>query len=46
MYLHRAENFIQHLLKDFPKEEKALRMYCDKIRSVQQIPFVQFTDGE
>jgi all-trans-retinol 13,14-reductase len=28
------ENFIQHLLKDFPYEEKALRMYCDKIQEV------------
>lgn len=28
------ENFIQHLLKDFPAEEKALRIYCDKIKEV------------
>lgn len=28
------ENFIQHLLKDFPREEKALRTYCDKIKEV------------
>ena len=28
------ENFIQHLLKDFPNEEKALRLYCDKIQEV------------
>jgi all-trans-retinol 13,14-reductase len=28
------ENFIQHLLKDFPGEEKGLRMYCDKIKEV------------
>ena len=28
------ENFIQHLLKDFPDEEKALRLYCDKIKEV------------
>ena len=28
------ENFIQHLLKDFPAEEKGLRMYCDKIKEV------------
>ena len=28
------ENFIQHLLKDFPHEEKALRLYCDKIQEV------------
>jgi all-trans-retinol 13,14-reductase len=28
------ENFIQHLLKDFPNEEKALRLYCDKIKEV------------
>jgi all-trans-retinol 13,14-reductase len=28
------ENFIRHLLKDFPNEEKALRRYCDKIQEV------------
>ena len=28
------ENFIQHLLKDFPAEEKGLRLYCDKIKEV------------
>ena len=28
------ENFIQHLLKDFPHEERALRLYCDKIKEV------------
>lgn len=28
------ENFVQHLLKDFPDEEKAIRLYCDKIREV------------
>jgi len=28
------ENFIQHLLKDFPAEEKALRLYCEKIKEV------------
>ncbi len=28
------ENFIQHLLKDFPAEEKGLRKYCDKIKEV------------
>lgn len=28
------ENFIQHLLKNFPNEEKALRLYCEKIQDV------------
>lgn len=28
------ENFIQHLLKDFPGEETALRRYCAKIKEV------------
>lgn len=28
------ENFIRHLLVDFPDEEKALRLYCDKIKEV------------
>lgn len=35
-YVHAQgyENFIQQLLKDFPAEEKALRLYCDKIKEV------------
>lgn len=28
------ENFVQRLLRDFPGEEKALRLYCDKIQEV------------
>lgn len=28
------DNFIQKLLVDFPSEEKALRLYCDKIKEV------------
>ena len=28
------DNFIQKLLVDFPNEEKALRLYCDKIKEV------------
>lgn len=28
------ENFIQKLLVNFPQEEKALRLYCDKIKEV------------
>jgi len=28
------ENFIQTLLKYFPEEEKAIRIYCDKIKEV------------
>ncbi|HMX38053.1 MAG TPA: NAD(P)/FAD-dependent oxidoreductase, partial [Ferruginibacter sp.] len=34
VYAQGYENFIQHLLKDFPNEEKALRTYCDKIKDV------------
>ena len=34
VYAQGYENFIQHLLKDFPNEEKALRLYCDKIKEV------------
>ena len=34
VYAQGYENFIQHLLKDFPDEEKALRLYCDKIKEV------------
>jgi all-trans-retinol 13,14-reductase len=28
------ENFIQQLLKHFPDEEQALRLYCDKIKEI------------
>ncbi len=34
VYAQGYENFIQHLLKDFPTEEKGLRLYCDKIKEV------------
>ena len=34
VYAQGYENFIQHLLKDFPNEEKGLRLYCDKIKEV------------
>ncbi len=33
-YAQGYENFIQRLLQDFPNEEKALRLYCDKIKEV------------
>ncbi|MFT3932345.1 MAG: NAD(P)-binding protein [Chitinophagaceae bacterium] len=33
-YAQGYENFINHLLKDFPEEEKALRTYCDMIKYV------------
>ncbi|MBK6633053.1 MAG: NAD(P)/FAD-dependent oxidoreductase [Chitinophagaceae bacterium] len=33
-YAQGYENFIQRLLKDFPNEEKALRMYCDQIKEI------------
>ncbi|HQW84321.1 MAG TPA: NAD(P)-binding protein, partial [Ferruginibacter sp.] len=34
VYAQGYENFIQHLLKDFPNEEKSLRQYCDKIKEL------------
>jgi all-trans-retinol 13,14-reductase len=34
VYAQGYENFIQHLLKEFPAEEKALRLYCGKIKEV------------
>jgi len=34
VYAQGYENFIQHLLKDFPDEEIALRLFCDKIKEV------------
>jgi len=33
-YAQGYENFIQRLLKDFPNEEKALRLYCDQIKEI------------
>ncbi|MEO6491039.1 MAG: NAD(P)/FAD-dependent oxidoreductase [Ferruginibacter sp.] len=35
-YVHAQgyENFIRGLLKDFPAEENAIRLYCDKIKEV------------
>jgi len=40
------ENFIQHLLKDFPAEEKGLRMYCDKIKEVcSKFPLYNLRSG-
>jgi all-trans-retinol 13,14-reductase len=33
-YAQGYENFINHLLADFPNEEMALRQYCDKIKEV------------
>ncbi len=40
------ENFIQHLLKDFPAEEKGLRLYCDKIKEVcNKFPLYNLRSG-
>jgi all-trans-retinol 13,14-reductase len=46
VYAQGYENFIQHLLKDFPGEEKALRMYCDKIKEVcSKFPLYNLRSG-
>ncbi len=34
VYAQGYENFVQHLLKEFPAEEKALRLFCEKIKEV------------
>ena len=40
------ENFIQRLLVDFPNEEKALRLYCDKIQEVcSRFPLYNLREG-
>ncbi|MEO7313082.1 MAG: NAD(P)/FAD-dependent oxidoreductase [Chitinophagaceae bacterium] len=47
-YVHAQgyENFIQHLLKDFPAEEKGLRLYCDKIKEVcSKFPLYNLRSG-
>jgi all-trans-retinol 13,14-reductase len=46
VYAQGYENFIRHLLKDFPAEEKALRYYCDKIREVcSKFPLYNLRSG-
>jgi len=46
VYAQGYENFIQHLLKDFPGEEKALRLYCDKIKEVcSKFPLYNLRSG-
>lgn len=45
-YAQGYENFIQRLLKDFPAEEKALRLYCDKIKEVcSKFPLYNLRSG-
>lgn len=47
-YVHAQgyENFIRQLLKDFPGEEKALRLYCDKIKEVcDKFPLYNLRSG-
>jgi len=46
VYAQGYENFIQHLLKDFPDEEKGLRLYCDKIKEVcSRFPLYNLRSG-
>ncbi len=46
VYAQGYENFIRHLLKDFPHEEKALRTYCDKIKEVcSRFPLYNLRSG-
>jgi len=46
VYAQGYENFIQHLLKDFPAEEQALRLYCDKIKEVcSKFPLYNLRSG-
>lgn len=46
VYAQGYENFIQHLLKDFPNEEEALRLYCDKIKEVcSKFPLYNLRSG-
>lgn len=46
VYAQGYENFIHHLLKDFPGEEKAIRQYCDKIREVcSKFPLYNLRSG-
>lgn len=46
VYAQGYENFIQRLLAKFPGEEKALRLYCDKIREVcSKFPLYNLRSG-
>ncbi len=46
VYAQGYENFIRQLLKDFPNEEKALRLYCDKIKEVcSKFPLYNLRSG-
>jgi len=46
VYAQGYENFIRHLLKDFPAEEAALRVYCDKIKEVcSKFPLYNLRSG-
>lgn len=46
VYAQGYENFIQHLLVDFPGEEIAIRSYCDKIREVcDKFPLYNLRSG-
>ena len=46
VYAQGYENFIRHLLKDFPGEEKALQLYCDKIKEVcSKFPLYNLRSG-
>ena len=45
-YAQGYENFITHLLKDFPNEEKALNLYCDKVKEVcSKFPLYNLRSG-
>lgn len=46
IYAQGYENFVQHLLKDFPNEERGLRLYCDKIKEVcSKFPLYNLRSG-
>lgn len=46
VYAQGYENFILHILKDFPNEEQALRLYCDKIKEVcSKFPLYNLRSG-
>jgi all-trans-retinol 13,14-reductase len=46
VYAQGYENFIQHLLKDFPAEEKGIRLFCDKIKEVcSKFPLYNLRSG-
>jgi all-trans-retinol 13,14-reductase len=46
-YAQGYERFIKNLVEDFPEEEEAIRMYCDRIKEVcSKFPLYNLREGD